>query len=294
VSVLATRDLSPRDVARSIGVSESSVKRWVDDGALPAMRTAGGHRRIGLAEAVRFVRRSGVPVERPDALLGAGAEWVVPRSDADGSQQVGERLFGLLEQDDAAGARALLLALYVSGWPVAAIGDGPIRLAFERVGTLWQHGPAGIVVEHRATDTCVRALAELRTVFAPPADGAPLALGAAPGGDPYVLPSMMAAAVLAELGFRDRDLGPNVPMDALAAAVQRYAPRIVWLAMSVPGVDGRVASDAVDLAGRLARRRATLVLGGRGVPTLPSSDGLLPLRSMAELAAFARGVGTGR
>ena len=28
------RDLSPKDLARSLGVSESSVKRWVDDGAV--------------------------------------------------------------------------------------------------------------------------------------------------------------------------------------------------------------------------------------------------------------------
>ena len=46
--------LSPREVAVALGVSESSVKRWVDLGELAALRTAGGHRRITRAEAVRF------------------------------------------------------------------------------------------------------------------------------------------------------------------------------------------------------------------------------------------------
>ena len=64
--------------------------------------------------------------------------------------------------------------------------------------------------------------------------------------------------------------------------------------LQLPAQRRDLLESPIDLAGRLARRRATLVLGGRGVPTLPSSDGLLPLRSMAELAAFARGVGTGR
>jgi len=283
------RDLSPRDLARSLGVSESSVKRWVDDGALSAMRTAGGHRRIALAEAVRFVRHTGASVVRPDLIVGAGAAASVARFDAAAQQDVGEQLLALLEQDDAPAARALLLALYVSGWPVAALCDGPMRVALERIGTLWQHGPAGIVVEHRATDTSVRALAEMRTLVTPPADGAPAALGAAPSGDPYLLPSLMAAAVLADVGFRDHNLGPEVPLAVLGEAAARYRPRIVWLAMSVPQDDARFTESVVELAGRLERSGATLILGGRGAPSLRPTAGALRIHSMTELAAFARG-----
>jgi excisionase family DNA binding protein len=283
-------DLSPRDLARSLGVSESSVKRWVDDGALAAMRTAGGHRRIALAEAVRFVRRSGAPVVRPDLMLGAGTAAVAP-FDAATTEDVGGRFSALLEQDDAPTARALLLALYVSGWPVAAICDGPMRFALERIGTLWRHGPAGIVVEHRATDTCARALAEIRALSGPSAAGAPVALGGAPSGDQYILPSMMAATVLADLGYRDHNLGPEAPLELLGDAADHYRPRIVWLAMSVKQADARLAGAAVELAGRLARLGATLVLGGRGVPPLAPTAGLLRVSSMAELAAFAQGAG---
>ena len=48
------RFLSPRQLAVAIGVSESSLKRWADDGRLAVERTAGGHRRIPLPEAVRW------------------------------------------------------------------------------------------------------------------------------------------------------------------------------------------------------------------------------------------------
>jgi MerR family transcriptional regulator, light-induced transcriptional regulator len=282
-------DLSPKDLARSLGVSESSVKRWVDDGALSAMRTVGGHRRIALAEAVRFVRQSGAQVVRPDLIVGGGRAAHVVRFDVAAGRAVGEQLFVLLEQDDVSAVRALVLALYVSGWPVAAICDGPVRFALERIGMLWQHGPAGIVVEHRATDTCVRVLAEMRTLFTPAAEGAPAALGAAPSGDPYVLPSMMAAAVLADLGYRDHNLGPEAPMSALGRADDLYSPRIVWLAMSVTRYADGLAAAVVELAGRLASRGATLLLGGRGAPQMASTAGLLRIDSMAELAAFARG-----
>jgi excisionase family DNA binding protein len=51
--------LSPRELAAAVGVSESSLKRWADEGRVKVARTAGGHRRIELAEAVRFIRQSG-------------------------------------------------------------------------------------------------------------------------------------------------------------------------------------------------------------------------------------------
>lgn len=279
------KDLSPRDLARSLDVSESSVKRWVDNGALTARRTAGGHRRIALEEAVRFVRESGVPLVRPELLLGAAATTV--HADA---AEAGRRFFELLEADDAPAARAMLMALYASGWPVAAICDGPMRYALERIGTLWHDDPAGITVEHRATDTCVRALAELRALFTPAASDAPVAIGGAPSGDPYLLPSMMAAAVLADLGYRDHNLGANTPFEALTQAVDRYQPRVAWVAISVPDRDGQQRVRLADLAASLAARGAALVVGGRHAPSLPPSSGVLRARSMAELTAFARGV----
>ncbi|MCX5741316.1 MAG: helix-turn-helix domain-containing protein, partial [Proteobacteria bacterium] len=62
------RLLSPRDLAEALGVSESSLKRWVDSGRITATRTDGGHRKIRLSEAVRFIRESGSPIVHPELL----------------------------------------------------------------------------------------------------------------------------------------------------------------------------------------------------------------------------------
>src|SRR5215211_2356769 len=64
--------LTPKDLADAIGASESSLRRWVDSGRVKMSRTAGGHRRIPLAEAIRFIRETHATVVRPD-LLGLGA-----------------------------------------------------------------------------------------------------------------------------------------------------------------------------------------------------------------------------
>ena len=104
----AMRLLSPRDLADALGVSESSLKRWIDAGKIEATRTEGGHRRILLGEAVRFIRESGAPLARPE-LLGL-PEVAYSRLRPDGG-----RLVGYLVDGDAVGARGWLMARYLAG-----------------------------------------------------------------------------------------------------------------------------------------------------------------------------------
>src|SRR5512133_965111 len=95
--------LSPRELAEAIGVSESSIKRWADDGALRAVRTTGGHRRIPVEEAVQFIRVSGQSVVRPELL---GIADAVPFTDTVPSQGDGaETLYRLLVEGSESGAR---------------------------------------------------------------------------------------------------------------------------------------------------------------------------------------------
>jgi photoactive yellow protein len=48
--------MTTRDVADLLGVGVSSVKRWTEQGDLPCVRTAGGHRRFESATVDRFRR----------------------------------------------------------------------------------------------------------------------------------------------------------------------------------------------------------------------------------------------
>src|SRR6185295_13435922 len=66
--------LTPRELADAIGASESALRRWVDAGDIHMSRTAGGHRRIPVQEAIRFIRESGATVVRPEILGLAGLE----------------------------------------------------------------------------------------------------------------------------------------------------------------------------------------------------------------------------
>src|SRR3569623_3365929 len=154
------RLLSPRELADALGVSESSLKRWVDAGKITAARTDGGHREISLPEAVRFIRETGAPIARPELLdmpevAAVQARSVVPRGD-DGFRHY-------LLEGAAVGARGWLLSHYLAGRTIAELCDGPVRAAMHRIGELWAHDAEGIFIEHRATDACIQALALTHT-----------------------------------------------------------------------------------------------------------------------------------
>jgi excisionase family DNA binding protein len=54
--------LSTIVVAQMVGVSVSSVSKWIDEGSLVAGRTPGGHRRIEVEELVAFLQRQKLPI----------------------------------------------------------------------------------------------------------------------------------------------------------------------------------------------------------------------------------------
>lgn len=290
-SELLTQVLSPKQMARVIGASESSIKRWIDDGQIQALRTNGGHRRVSLAEAVRFIRDRHHEIADP-IPLGLSTLHI------DTSSSMDQRLYDALTQNDASTARTLLVTAYVSGTPVAQLCDGPLRLTLERIGTLWNHGNpnAGIAIEHQSIDTCLHALNHLRGYLPPVSLDAPVALGGAPAGDPYLIPSLMASMTFDTCGYRTFNLGPNTPLEVLRNAALRQRPKLVWLSVCSPDGLGTLHQPLMRLADELADLGAALVIGGRQSDqlTLEPRVNVKRTTNLTDAAAFARALLTRR
>lgn len=283
--------LTPRELAEAIGVSESSLKRWADEGLVRVSRTAGGHRRIPIAEAVRFIRESRSPLVRPE-ILGLG-EIAIASGDRKNGMAPSEQLLSYLSEGRAAEARGLLLSLYISGSTIAAISDGPVRTAMERLGEIWTRDERGIFIEHRAADICMSAFAQLHTTLGIP-DNAPVAVGGAPSHDPGVLSSLVASTVLASEGLRAVNLGAFTPLMSIRHAVESQRAVIAWLSFTHPVESSDSRQGIVDLARDLAKLNCRLAIGGHQHAALGVTSGgnIFVGESMSELAAFARGVVT--
>jgi excisionase family DNA binding protein len=293
--------LTPKELAEAIGASESSLRRWVDGGRLRISRTAGGHRRIPVEEAVRFIRETGATLLRPEMLGLAVAPPLIARGArrADVRRELpkthADRLFDALIADDRPLARGLIMSAYLESQTLPPLFDRLLAEVLHRVGALWQHDERGVLFEHRATQVCTEVIAEVKRLLPPPTADAPVAVGAAPEGDPYVIPSLMAASVLQEAGWRDVNFGPNTPVSLLGLAAEDRHARLVWLALSTPPREAMTAEVAA-LATRLNERGATLVLGGRHAADV-APKGLPNVHlggSMADLVQIAGDVAPGR
>ena len=284
--------LSPKELARVIGLSESTLKRWVDSGVVAAVKTPGGHRRISRAEAIRLIRDSNLPVIDADGL--GIPELSLAREMPTAPGLEGLRLFELLRDGEERQVRGLLLSQYLSGRSVIEIADGPIREAMQRIGELWQHSESGIYLERRATEILGSALTHLRSLVPSSATTAPLAIGGAPTGDPYALPTLLASIVLEAASFRAQNFGPNLPLDALALAAEQLSPALVWLSLSGMSPPEGTVGQIEKLADRLAARSIPLVVGGRNRGIAPSHPAIHHAMSMGELVAFARSAMTRR
>jgi excisionase family DNA binding protein len=286
--------LSPKELGAAIGVSESSLKRWADSGRLHVARTAGGHRRIDRSEAIRFVRSQGFALERPGIL---GLEDIDAISAGPDLDDPATALHDALSKGEAERARGLALARYVEGMPLALIIDRMIAPAMRAIGNRWRHGADGILIEHRAADICSQILDRIRSLGVIGPDRC-AAVGGSPADDPYVLPSLMAASVLASEGWDEVNLSANTPASVLAQAAVESRANLVWIAFSTEDGAGRVQKVIGDLRGALADAAMdpSIVIGGPALnaETAINIPGVYHARSMTELAAFAQGLRSSR
>lgn len=266
--------LSTRELADAIGVSESSLKRWIDAGKIAASRTEGGHRRVPLPEAMRFIRDQRAPIARPELLD-------LPEIAI--AQGRGDQLVTYLLEGNYPAAKGFLVSRYLGGTRIDELADGPIRDAMHALGELWHHDEGGIFVEHRGTDVCLQAVAYLRSLLPPPPPDAPVALGGAPGHDPYILPSLLASLVLLDAGMHAINLGANTPPGAFEAAIAKHAPRVVWASLSsmLTVQDGRTLSRWLATL----PRNTIAVVGGQQAQTvtLPHARRLGSMAQLYEL-----------
>ena len=253
--------LSPKQVARAIGVSESSLKRWCDRGLIPFERTAGGHRRMVMSDVVTFLRDGGYKVVRPEVLklpaTSGQTEWTL--------EQSRERFVAALVAGDDELGRSILIDLYLSGHSLAVIADEVIAEGFHSVGALWECGDVEVYEERRGCEICLRIVRELRQLQVAPPQDSPVALGGTLDGDPYTLAVTMAELVLRDAGFRASSLGHMLPFSTLHAALQKDRPRLLWLSVSSIRDEERFVAEVNRLHAAATELGTAFVIGGRAL-----------------------------
>ena len=276
--------LTTRQLADALGVSESSIKRWVDEGEIRASKTAGGHRRIPLPAALAFVRRHNVVPANPSALnLLAIPEF--GNVDLDAQTQ----FLNALASDDLNRSRAILQGRFLAGAEISQLADQLIRPALVRFGETWNASPDGILKEHRAVQLCLQLADELRGWIAPVPSDAFNAITSGFPDDPFLLPPLLASLTLREARLNALNIGPHTPFSTLAVAIRRYDAKLCAISASTR-FSSRSNADWLALREVAATEGCAIILGGRCLSSIPAAnmDGFHTASSLVELAAFAK------
>jgi methanogenic corrinoid protein MtbC1 len=252
--------VTPKQVARAMGVSESSVKRWCDKGLLRTQYTAGGHRRIATGNVIEFLKVRSHQLVEPELL---GLPATIGQSD-----RVIHRAAKQLEEAVLSGnesvCRQILFDLYLANHKISAICDQVIAPVFEQIGRLWECGSAEVYQERRGCELTLRSIQELRNALPTPPAEAPLALGGAPEGDQYNLATTLVELVLRDNGWNAASLGDNLPLATMAAAIRQHRPRLFWLSVSHLQDSDTFISEYAQLTAEFGTELA-FVVGGRGL-----------------------------
>jgi MerR family transcriptional regulator, light-induced transcriptional regulator len=254
---MAGAALTTQEIARLLSVSEATIKRWADAGLIHSEKTAGGHRRFGLAEIARFQRERGVaPPSKSPARAATKAKLLERVSPT--------LLFERLAEGDGQGAGALLISAYLHGQSLTSLFDRVVTPAMHRVGDLWYRGEMTVADEHLATRTAIAALEKLRNVLliSPPTETRALVCGIE--GDLHELPIHLSHSSLEADGWTVINLGPNTPFFTLAEALAKHRPELLCISAKLILDPDRLVRDFAQVRKAVTKLHSSIAIGGDG------------------------------
>ena len=258
-TAMANNNLTTKEVARLLRVSEATVKRWTDDGRLRSDKTVGGHRRFSIHAIAHLRREQGIGQDSQPPLRRA-ARRKAQNKPLPSSASFSE----ILLRGDESEASAVLVDAYLHNHALASVLDTIITEAMHRVGDLWFEGTITVADEHLATRVVLSALQKLRSIALPAEPSGLKAICCGIEGDLHELPIHMTELILESEGWDAKNLGPNTPLFALREMVARLRPQLVCVsARSIADLD-RATAEYSQLRRVTAKLAATVVIGGEG------------------------------
>ncbi len=251
---------STAQVAEALGVGVTTIKRWVDEGILPAQKTAGGHRKLSSADVRRLAREGRLPQADLSRLFPTARS--TPATPDDFRERLGVAALG----DDVESIRSTIVGAYHAGLAMEVIADKIIAPAMAQVGREWEAGRLAVIHEHRITQACVAAVFELKAMQRSHAQASrPLAIGGAPEGDHSTLASLLAAMALNDCGWESMNLGPHTPFSAFRSALDQFNPKLVWFSATHIADEATFMNEYESFYREAQARGIAVAVGGRAL-----------------------------
>jgi MerR family transcriptional regulator, light-induced transcriptional regulator len=252
-------------LAAELGVATSTLRKWESRYGFPLARRNAAGARLYDATTVTQLRfamirmangeKSGVVLRFPLAVQATTATL---------ASDTLSTLLLWIRQGQPERCEAWLRQQMMQLGPAAFADDllGPLLLA---VGQGWAQQGVRVLEEHSLSAVVQRVLATTPTLAPPPAPTTVL-LATLPG-ECHTLGLSMLEAVLRSEGARVINLGANVPLAEMLAAVELFGARVLALSLSAACAP-RLTQRELSLLMQSMPPKVSLWLGGGGVAAL--------------------------
>lgn len=249
---MASANLTTKDVARLLNISEATVKRWAESGALPSEKTVGGHRRFSIQSIARMRRDQKTEVTSVQSGKRSVSKPLI---------ETGTFLELILGGREIEAAAALIDA-YLHHHTLPSIFDTTVTEAMHEVGELWFRGEIGVAEEHLATQVVLNAIDRLRNVVMLADHTGLKAICCGIEGDLHELPIHLAEVILESEGWEVLNLGPNTPLFSLGEMVKQQRPNLICISARAINDLGRAVIEYEQVRKVGGKLGTALVVGG--------------------------------
>jgi methanogenic corrinoid protein MtbC1 len=136
-----------------------------------------------------------------------------------------------------------------------------------KVGDLWHDGDIRVANEHLASAVIRYFLTNLIEQHTP-SENAPIIISATPRGQEHELGALIVGVIASSAGWKVIYLGPDLPIEEIAAVADNLDAKVVSLSIVYPNDDPLLKKDLINLK-RILPAKVSLIAGGR------ASDGYL-------------------
>jgi len=238
-------------------------------------------RLVLLRQAVELGHRIGeiaqLPMEQLRVLVGreavAGVE-ASPRIPLGPSRLVDTALEAIRAMDTPAFTQSMLQA--TRSLSVPQLFESFITPLMASLGHLWETGVMRVAHEHFASAHLRTFLGDL-LASASSADGGRVIVVTTPHGQHHELGALISAVAAARCGWTVVYLGPSLPAEEIAFAVEMRRARALALSISYPTDDARLPQQLINLR-RLLPEQVPIFVGGQALPAYRDAlDAIGPL-----------------
>lgn len=282
--------LSTADVARLFNVTETTVKRWADEGTLKCQKTPGGHRKFLMKHVVEFSNSQSF--EPIGTLTLPEGDELAPAIELAVLMRDFKTLTNIFIQKALSPDRTDLFKFFsylyqhhVQLWEMFDFVLGP---GMQTIGERWEKGEIGINHEHRASYETLEALSQLQTQVSTqhPVDRSVIC--ACIEDELHEIGLRCASYIFEEAGWRVHYLGARTPVDSLIAAMKEQKPDAVCISVTNLEHNGALRSSLARVTEAGQKKHIQIILGGRGVDHSLVEDRLCRAvyRSSHDLASY--------